>query len=611
MALKPARLQWSGDGSLTSLDYGDVYFQHNKGLEESRYVFLDGSRLNDRFAAAQDTFHIAEAGFGSGLNFLLTAELFARIAPKDARLFYASFEKHPVPVADLQKIYSHFSELREFANGVVVQYPPAIEGFHTLHFLGGRIRLMLCFGDFAETLPQLDGMFDAWYLDGFSPRKNPAMWDKKIYPQVAAHTKPGGTLATFSSAGHVRRALKEAGFEVKKIKGYGIKWSMTTARMPGEAVRVMRKHIAILGAGVAGCSAAYALAQRGHRVTLFDKHGDIAAETSGNPVGIVYPKLTVDPSPLGLFHSHAFLFTRVLLKNIGLPSWQECGVTHLDLDAEERKRTEELFRRNEFPEDYAALQVDGYHQPTAGFLSPPEFCRALAKDVEINKADICELRQEETVWRVNGQVFDTVVIASGHGSRAFAQTGWLPLQSLRGQITQLKPTTQSAALGHVICHDGYITPVREGLHCIGATFQKEEPEGTDTRAEDDIENLDKLNRRLPQYGFTPEHIAGSRSGYRATTPDKLPLAGPCPDYAKMTEDYAALRSGSEVDATPSHLQNLYISTGFGAHGMTGAPLAGEIIASMISGDPLPVPRSLLQHLLPERFILRDLKRRKI
>ena len=162
MALKPARLQWSGDGSLTSLDYDDVYFQHNIGLEESRYVFIEGNKLDARFAAAQGTFHIAEAGFGSGLNFLITAELFARTAPKDARLFYASFEKHPIPVDDLKKIYAHFSGLKEFSDGIVAQYPPIIEGFHTLRFLGGRMTLMLCFGDFAEGLPQLAGKFDAW-----------------------------------------------------------------------------------------------------------------------------------------------------------------------------------------------------------------------------------------------------------------------------------------------------------------------------------------------------------------------------------------------------------------------------------------------------------------
>lgn len=614
MALKPARLQWSDDGQLRSLDYGDVYFQLKKGLDESRYVYLDGNKLHDRFANAKGAFHIAETGFGSGLNFLLTAQLFAKTAPADARLVYASIEKHPVARGDLETIYAHFGELSPWSQPLLEQYPPLIEGFHTLRFMNGRVTLILLFGDIADVLPQLHGKFDAWHLDGFAPKYNPDMWTENVYAQVAARTKPGGTAASFSSAGHVRRGLAAAGFDVRKVKGFGFKWSSTTAAMSGEnAAAPLPKKIAVLGAGVAGCSAAHALALRGHQVTLIDRHNGTAQETSGNPAGIVYPKLTADASPMGVYHAHAFSFARSLLAGLKLPSWRACGVTHLDMDDGETQKTRQILENNGFPMDYAVSVAGGYHQPMAGFLSPPEFCARLVAHPNIVKkfgAGVENIEETADGWKILGSAYDAVVIALGSHSKNFPQTNWLPLQSLRGQITMLKPTAASAALEKVICHEGYITPLQDGLHCIGATFQKEEATLSETRAADDLENLKNLSENLPQFGFNETHIAGSRSGYRATTPDKLPMAGACADYAAYVAVNPQVRGGAPVAETP-RMAGLYISTGFGAHGMTGAPLAGEIIAAEISGDPSPVPADLAERLMPERFIARALKRKEI
>lgn len=622
MALKPARLQWSEDGTLSSPEYGDIYFQPGKGPEESRHVFLSGNGLEPRFQKAAGEFCVAELGFGSGLNFLLTAELFAKAAPESARLFYASVEKHPIARADLEKIYAHFDGFGDMTGQVLSQYPPLIGGFHTLRFLGGRITLMLLFGDVMDVLPQLQGRFDAWFLDGFSPAKNPAMWEEGIFPLMAARTAKGGTVATFSAAGHVRRGLETAGFTVRKEKGYGVKRDMTVAVFEkGAAYDDVRKSVIVLGAGIAGCAAAHALSRRGHDVTVIDRRGDCALETSGNPAGIVYPKLTVDPSPLGDFHAHAFSYTRALLKSLGLPSWKEGGVLHLDLDEEERARTQELLSRNAFPQDYALEKDGGLFQPMAGYLSPPEFCRALLEQSNAKTVfdrAVSGLAREGGTWRVTGENGETLaeadiaVIALGGGSKAFAQTEWLPLQFLRGQVTMLRPTQESKNLAHIICHEGYITPAPGGLHCIGATFQKEEAGDFDAREEDDAENLEKLNRHLPQLGFTKEHIAGSRAGYRATTPDKLPVVGAAPDYETFRDVFAEMRTGKTVttDAAPV-IEGLYVSTGFGAHGMTGAPLAGEIVAAQVSGAPLPVPSSLMEYLAPERFIFRGLKRKQI
>ncbi|MDE1152877.1 MAG: bifunctional tRNA (5-methylaminomethyl-2-thiouridine)(34)-methyltransferase MnmD/FAD-dependent 5-carboxymethylaminomethyl-2-thiouridine(34) oxidoreductase MnmC [Micavibrio sp.] len=619
MALIPARLQWSDDGAIESADYGDVYFQREKGMDESRYVFLQGNKLQERFAALHGNFSIGETGFGSGLNFLLTAKLFLEHAPADARLTFVSIEKHPIEKADLAKVYEYFGELAPLPELVLAQYPPLIDGFHTLQFMGGRIRLLLLLGDIAAMLPQLNGTFDCWFLDGFAPVKNPDMWGDAIYAAIAARTKPGGTLATFSSAGHVRRGLAATGFKVRKIKGFGFKWSMTIAQMPGDTPRPQRRHIAVIGGGIAGCAAAYALKQRGHDVTIIDRRNMLAAETSGNPVGIVYPKLTVDAAPLGRFHGHAFSFTRNLLGMLKLPSWKPCGVLHLDISADDAARTKLLLDKNTFPANYAAPDTKGIWQEMAGFLEPPEFCAALAENVpRIFAKSIGKLNKTTNGWMVVDDAGNTiitadiVVIAAGYDSKRFAETAWLPLQPMRGQVTLLRETPASAPLAKVICHEGYITPALNGIHCIGATFAKEEPDNSPPRPADDAANIAQLQKYLPEFGLAGKDIAGHRAGTRAATPDKIPMAGPCPDYDAFVATFESLRIKNEPhDGTPTYHDGLYLMTGFGAHGMTGAPLAAEVIATGISHEPSPVPQDLLAHIWPERFIYRGLKRGKI
>ncbi len=581
MPLKPARLQWSDDGTLKSLDYGDVYFQYQDGLAEKRYVFLERNRLPERFATAAN-FRIAELGFGSGLNFLATAQLWRERAPKNATLTYVSFEKHPISGADLKRIHAHWPEFTDVSAELAAQYPPMIEGFHALFFPTLRLRLILAFGDARDLLPELRGNFDAWYLDGFSPSLNADMWEENLLRGVAEHLAPGGTLATFSSVGDMRRVLKSAGLDVRKEDGFGSKWHMTVAQKPGAASTSQEKTVTVLGAGIAGAAAARSLAERGCRVTLIDRSG-IATETSGNPVGIVYPKLTMAESSLGAFYQHGFSVTRARLRALKLPSWNPCGVLHLDLTEERAARHRALAAQYDAPA-YAAYD-GGLWQPGGGYLSPPEFCRALADHPHIT------MQAGAMIEDLNKIEADAIVIALGMDSSALVRD--LPLRPVRGQVTALASTPTSASLDRVICHEGFITPAVGGLHYAGATFQKEALAAAAPRDADNLENLRALNDATPQFGFTASSIVGGRAGYRATTPDRLPLIGKAPD-----------RDSQDAETRAA----VYISTGFGSFGMTGAPLAGEMIAAMITGDPMPLPARLIEKLAPSRFILRDLKR---
>lgn len=584
MPLKPARLQWSEDGSVRSLDFGDIYFQPGKGKNESHYVFLEKNNIPGRFAAPDLRFFaLAETGFGTGLNFLLTLSAFTAHAPKEARLTYVSFEKHPLAKPDLEKILKLWPEFEENAQKLLSQYPPLIEGFHTLFFLEGRVQLLLVFGDVRDTLPEMTGKMDAWYLDGFAPAKNPEMWEENLFLLIAACTKPGGTLSTFSAAGAVRRTLAHAGFQVSKADGFGTKRDMTVAIFPGNKPPTkQRQEIIVLGAGIAGASAAYAFARRGISVTVIDQHPGAGMETSGNPVGILYPKITAAPSPAGTFYQHGFLYTRRLLENLFLPSWNSCGVLHLDIDAEKTLRHQKIAALG-LPPDYVDhLETEwgwGLWQPMAGYLSPPEFCRRLLQHPSIHLGF-----NEKIAPDFKGE--GITVYALGTATNIFPETASLPLQPLRGQISYAAATETSKKLHHVICHDGYIAPAIDGTHYFGATFQKENPDIPSLRAEDHAQNLEKLNRYLPTLGLS--HVTGGRAGYRATTPDKLPMIG----------------------QVPNHLQK-YVLTGLGAHGLAAAPIGGEIIAAVAMEEPLPIPTSLLPYLLPERFIRRDLKRKNI
>lgn len=198
-----------------STRFDDPYYSLQGGLAETRHVFLGGNGLPARFT---DGFHIAELGFGTGLNFLTTLQAF-RDAAIPGRLHFTSFEAFPLAPRELERA------LTPFAPDLPIHLLPAVASVTGPDFI-----LDVIPGDAAETLPAWSGKADAWFLDGFSPAKNPGLWSPAILAQVAAHTAPGGTAATYSAAGHVRASLAAAGFTVTRQPGFGRKRHMTTAQ---------------------------------------------------------------------------------------------------------------------------------------------------------------------------------------------------------------------------------------------------------------------------------------------------------------------------------------------------------------------------------------------
>lgn len=219
-------LQWR-DGQPWSARFDDRYFSADSGLDETLHVFLNGNRLPERFAALRpgELFRIGETGFGTGLNFLVSRMCFEQCAPAGARLVLRSVERWPLAPQDLRTALALWPTLRAGADELVLRWASVPTGAQAWDF--GAVRLELDIADVAQALPAWpDAQIDAWFLDGFAPAKNPQMWSDAVLAQVARASRPGATLATYTSAGRVRRGLQAAGFSMQRVPGHGRKRQM-------------------------------------------------------------------------------------------------------------------------------------------------------------------------------------------------------------------------------------------------------------------------------------------------------------------------------------------------------------------------------------------------
>lgn len=235
--LKHATLNWNENGTPVSREFDDVYFSNENGLEETRYVFLAGNQLPERFTdCTEQRFIVAETGFGTGLNFLTLWQAFRQYRQQNptahlTTLRFISFEKFPLQQQDLIQAHQHWPELAELSAQLDHAWSQQQHsGCQTFEFDEGQVELELWFGDVHHSLPQLKTRYqnkiDCWFLDGFAPSKNPDMWQDSLFEQMFDLTKPSGTFATFTAAGFVRRGLQSAGFQVTKRKGFGHKRDM-------------------------------------------------------------------------------------------------------------------------------------------------------------------------------------------------------------------------------------------------------------------------------------------------------------------------------------------------------------------------------------------------
>ena len=641
-----AQLDWDDQGQPHSRVFGDVYFSRANGLEETRHVFLHHNGLEQRFAGLSeaDAFAIGETGFGTGLNFLCAWQAFDQVAPRDARLQFISIERFPLQHDDLVRALGLWPELTSLSEQLIEGYRAVNEGYQHFTFAGGRVSLTLIIDDVHAALPTLDARVDAWFLDGFAPSKNPDMWTPDLFAQMARLSGPGTTVATFTSAGIVRRGLGNAGFDIRKVKGYGHKREMLAGVYNGDLTPSpkpwfarprradMSRRAIVVGAGMAGCATAHSLAQRGWSVTVIERHAEPAQEASGNPQGVLYLKLSAHGTALSRLIISGFGYTRRLLERFERGCvWDDCGVLQLGFDLKEARRQQALsehfgsglLRQVDQAEAQAIAGVEipagGLFYPDAGWVHPPALCRAWLNHPSIElitHTGVMSVKRGAEGWTLatSAGVVATapvVVIASAADTARFDATRSLPLKRIRGQISYLPESRKSKGLKTVVCAEGYLAPPRLGQHTLGASFAFDR---TDTipSNEEHAQNLGLLRALSPE--LSAEHndptALNGRAAFRCTSPDYLPLVGPLADEERFMEAYGILgKDARQVPDVPCPwLDGLYVNTAHGSRGLITAPLSGELLAAWLTGEPLPIPREVAEACHPNRFMLRRLIR---
>jgi tRNA 5-methylaminomethyl-2-thiouridine biosynthesis bifunctional protein len=708
-SLRQANLKWDAQGQPKSEEFDDFYFNTDSGIDESRYVFINPTQLQQRWQDHKGSFTILETGFGTGLNFILTWLEWMSFQSNEENilsnnqqneqvsnhLHYISIEKFPLDKAHIAQALALFPQLNYLTDQLIAEYPLLIKGFHSLQFKDHNMTLTLIFDDINSALPQLTGPVDAWYLDGFAPAKNPDMWTDTLYATMACLSRKNTSLATFTAAGDVRRSLTASGFKLNKVPGFGMKRQMMHGTFiqsqgpianpfdrlkpwltpPTKAI----KHVAIIGAGIAGCTTAYALARRGIKVTIIDKHG-IATEASGNPQGAMYAKLAAGEATHSDIYVQGYLQSLRWLYQQLEPGdgWNNCGLIQLASTEKEIKRQQKFIEKTHYPEQLLhsltreqasnisglTMTSGGLFFPEAGWVSPLRLCQQLVKHplIELQRMTLSRLVKKNNDWQLvspnnanddgkendnpTENTYSHVVIACANQSQKLLPNSYLPTKSIRGQLTYLdkdkcdrlmankathsntltnnniksgvKDHQQTLNLKTVLCGKGYIAPADNGKYCLGASYNIKDDD-TQLRLSDQQKNFayledfgeefQNLHGRLKEHDST---LLPGRTGFRCTTPDYLPMAGPLIDEEAFDSDFTAIRKNLERyprQAAKFH-SGLYLNIGHGSRGLTSAPLCAELIAAYICEENFPLSKDHGEALLPARFLIREMVRNK-
>jgi len=310
-----AKTKWE-NGSLFSEQFGDIYFSTHGGREESTEVYLKGNHLAERFSDCSK-FVIGEVGFGGALNFALTLEHWKKYSRDNARLFYISFEKFPLESSLIEKVLLSQGVDRQIVAAVTANLPLPVESMHVIDFCQYRARLLLCYGEASEKLREVNAEVDAWYLDGFSPAKNPECWNEEVIGQISRLSHGGTTASTYSVSSFVREKLAASNWEVVKVPGPGAKREILQARFKGLAVSDKvpgNLKVCVVGAGLAGCATAESFSRRGAEVSIFESRPGVALAASGNELGVVLPYPSRARDIPHRFFTAAFLYLCSILE---------------------------------------------------------------------------------------------------------------------------------------------------------------------------------------------------------------------------------------------------------------------------------------------------------
>jgi tRNA 5-methylaminomethyl-2-thiouridine biosynthesis bifunctional protein len=373
----------------------------------------------------------------------------------------------------------------------------------------------------------------------------------------------------------------------------------------------------VIGAGIAGVSAAYSLAKRGWNVDILERSDMVASAASGNPTGIIMPSLAHKGSPMGRWHNLCYGYIQDYLATID-KGWFPCGALQLAGALKKRAiQSDKRYIDASSASERAGIELKdgGLWFSDAGYVVPKFLCESFLENITEHICvhygwDVERLTYEGGSWTV----FDkqekvasasVVVVANAYDALNLEQCQWLPVKPLRGQVTCLSKRA-FPSLKTVLCYDGYIIPSYEGMVCMGATY--------DYTSEIKVLESDHLKNISLLEGATGLQITdspiGGRCAVRTTTTDRLPLLGAVPkldDYKqRVIEYYRSFRGRKKREVESLFYPGLYVSIGHGSRGLSSAPYAGEVLASLIDSKPL-LEDSILRFVLPQRFLWREVR----
>ncbi len=641
------------DGALFSTLYGDVCKSRAGARAEALAVFVHGCDLPARWrahaagevrerdgSARGSHFTLLEIGFGAGVNFVETALAFEAHGASRLQLHYVAIEKHPLARDDLAIALDDAAAPPHWRDALLERWPLPVAGVHRLEFPSSRIRLWLVLGDVLDWLPRLSMPVDACYVDGFAPARNPEPWSTPVCRAIARLARPGATLASYSAAGAFRDALAQSGFDVRRLTGFGGKrhrieatyaprWTVRRRAHAWHDVAVPgvdgERRAAVVGAGLAGAAVAAALGRRGWAVDVYDAREAPARGGSAQPWCVDHLHVSPDDNLLARLTRQALLDAHALTWT-GRRASEAIGRLVLAADAAEAARWCSLVERAGLPSAFVDV-VDASEASAragvpiahaalwlalAGAQSPAQACArwldaagdALARRMGERVVRIAPT--DDGAWQIasargTSARYAAVVLANADAAPALAGLARPALRRVGGQTTLVA----GGALARLRCALGgqaYACPAGDGVHAlVGATFDDDPGEVPDARA--DASNLARLARVLNEPAIGAP-VASFR-GHRAVAPDRLPLIGPIVDEARVL---AAATAHARDDRLPlPRARGLVGAFAYGSRGLLWAPWAAELVAALLDGEPIALPRELLDAVDPARFVRRGLR----
>ena len=635
MARPLNRLRFKDPKTPVSERFDDVYFADEVGVDESVYVYLEGTGALKAMREGAPCIRIAEVGFGVGLNFVLTLKAFLKETNESQSLHYVSAEQFPIEKEDLVQLYSAYPDLFPYAEKFLEQYPILTPGVHRLHLANHRVTLDLLIGDATDLFEKTDFRADFWYWDGFAPSKNPDAFSDALFTAVKKRSNIGACGTSFTAAGWVRRGLETLGFDVAKRPGFGKKRECIIATGPAplpdltppwfsrvqfEVLKDKSQTIAILGAGLAGSAIARALADRGYAVEVYDPNG-IAGRASSNSAALFNVQLSKLPNPISRFSQSSLAAFLRELKTLKIPT--QMGIDRKDPTAAE------CLDGCDYPENFYEKTTDGVFLPECGIIHPQVLCATRLNHplISVKFDRITKIERIDSQFKFFNSEHVQIGVASHVVYALGADTPLeetllndslvqeLPLRAIRGQTILLKPTESSRKLTQTRVEDGYVSPVApdvtgHAFHLIGATYQAKEVL-PDQEKIDTEKLLNEAKLKWTEFAECNESsVVSTKVGYRASTPDKLPLIGPLGGHEFAKQNFELALKGGKFPALPAlHVSpREWVFTGLGSRGVTFSSLGAEILAAQMTGESLPIEHDLMEHIHPIRFTIRSLKR---